>query len=877
MQQRVPGPIASILTTLSQHASRQDLDAVTTETMRTTRLAATVQVPAMFLFFVLAAPMSALLFGHGRGSADSILIADTVIWLAMGTIPFMVTYVLYRGFYALEDNKTPFFIQLVISAVNAGAALVLVLSENEPATVAQRLGLAYSLAYLVGAVVCFVLLKRRLPGLSPSELLQQFARLSLASLPAAGVAWGIVWFAGIWDSMLITLVGFVVAGVVALAVFVLVARLLHIEEADQMTATLLRRFRRGAAESTSPEDEAAELPDSTNEADEQSVGAIDGDQEVADAVAYGAAATTTLPAGMVAPLVVSSTVDPADLYPSAEVTAGAMLGRYRLDEHLDTRVGLQAWRGYDTALSRSVMIQILGEDDPRQAEFLLLSRQAAVATDSRFLRVLDVEAGGGPGIGAYAVHEYATAQTLSTLLAQGELTGREAAWITRELADGLWPMHHQNLFHRELNPDTVVITATGDVKILSFLVEGGLHPTPGPEYGRLRDVQALGRLLYATLVARWPGGDLYGLRAAPTDGHGRLLTPSQVKAGVPRPLDDICDRILSDTPRGRVTKLTSAHEIVAALNAVLGGISAAPDLQRRIRSAAAAEEASTAPAAPLPPVATATPGAAPPSQATVRPASAAAPSSPPSPPSGVTNTRAADSETESLPFTPVPPPAQRTATSDVPLLGGDTRPDGPRFGARWLLIGFVVLLVLGIGTAVANQLGGKGPSAAPSGSAASTGGVALAISGIRDFDPKADGGSGNENAKLAPLAIDKQVDTAWTTERYKGKPNLGGLKPGVGLVVDLGSVQDVSSVVVNFVGAGTNAEVRVPAQQAADAPPMTSVKDWSVVASVNAAPDGNSTFTFAPLKARFILVYLTSLPADNGTFMGGVREVAVRR
>ncbi|HBX82218.1 MAG TPA: murein biosynthesis integral membrane protein MurJ, partial [Propionibacteriaceae bacterium] len=108
-----------------------------------------------------------------------------VIWLAMGTIPFMVTYVLYRGFYALEDNKTPFFIQLVISAVNAGAALVLVLSENEPATVAQRLGLAYSLAYLVGAVVCFVLLKRRLPGLSPSELLQQFARLSLASLPAA--------------------------------------------------------------------------------------------------------------------------------------------------------------------------------------------------------------------------------------------------------------------------------------------------------------------------------------------------------------------------------------------------------------------------------------------------------------------------------------------------------------------------------------------------------------------------------------------------------------------------------------------------------------------------------------------------------------------
>ena len=59
----------------------------------------------------------------------------------------------------------------------------------------------------------------------------------------------------------------------------------------------------------------------------------------------------------------------------------------------------------------------------------------------------------------------------------------------------------------------------------------------------------------------------------------------------------------------------------------------------------------------------------------------------------------------------------------------------------------------------------------------------------RDFDPEAD--PPEENPDEAPNAIDGDAATSWTTSTYRGDPALGGLKPGVGLMVDLGKDQEV--------------------------------------------------------------------------------------
>ena len=89
----------------------------------------------------------------------------------------------------------------------------------------------------------------------------------------------------------------------------------------------------------------------------------------------------------------------------------------------------------------------------------------AAATDSRFLRVLDVVAS-EPGAGPYLVYEYASGQSLEKVLQGGPLTGVETAWIVREVADAMIWLHAQGLYHRRLSPATLLITGSGNVKVL---------------------------------------------------------------------------------------------------------------------------------------------------------------------------------------------------------------------------------------------------------------------------------------------------------------------------------------------------------------------------------------------------------------------------
>src|SRR5690625_7381249 len=69
---------------------------------------------------------------------------------------------------------------------------------------------------------------------------------------------------------------------------------------------------------------------------------------------------------------------------------------------------------------------------------------------------------------------------------------------------------------------------------------------------------SIGKLLYVCLAGRWPGGRIDGLKAAPTE-HGRLLRPRQVRAGVSRDVDTVCDRILGTPPRHGEEPLRTAR------------------------------------------------------------------------------------------------------------------------------------------------------------------------------------------------------------------------------------------------------------------------------------------------------------------------------
>ncbi|MBK8447000.1 MAG: murein biosynthesis integral membrane protein MurJ [Micropruina sp.] len=880
----------AMLPQASRLAAAKDLVGVADEVNRAIRLAVTFLVPASIGLIVLADPIARVAFGSGQGRTDYHFVAWTLMAFAVGLVPYTIQYLYLRGFYALEDTSTPFYLQVAISGANTVLAIGFTLAWQNVTTVAPRLALAYSFAYLLGVWISHRALRKRLSALSGGSLVRHLATLVGATVPAALLAYAITWFFGRFTGLVMALVGLALAGVVAVLTFFFAAKRLGIVETTQMLAVLRRRRTEPELEPVVVvENEIDELADEVGHGppDAPELEAVDTVNDDPDGTGQFIAVDRPDTPPSDQPLL--HYPDPEDGHAPvmdvptdsavADVVVGQVLGeRYRLDEVLARRGNALTWRAFDQRLSRPVLMHLLPPDDPRGPELIGVAKRASGAPDSAFLRVLD--AGAFDDGESYIVYEYSTGTSIAEVLRGGALSPVEAAWVVKELAQAMAALHSRGLFHERLNPETVVITAAGNVRIVGLLVEAALDPTPQTHQGEAADVRALGSLLYACLVTRWPGADGYGMKAAPADG-ARTLSPAQVKAGVPRMLDTLCDRILNRTPRNRQSPITTARGIAQQLNAVLGQASAAPDLERRLRM-------------PIEPIRTtagrSTPGAA----TTSALGTAGTFNAPVPPPLPRPATSTADEfetgestqpwqfpglgkpEESTEPFTPIPPPARTPEPRLMvpsPQRGGIGR---PRRTALAVVIGlFGLLLAGGLVWVAVVQL--NTPRAQPSPTVTASAAQVIPIASVKDFDPSADGGSDAENPRLAGRAIDDDPETFWLTERYRGDPRMGRMKPGAGLVVDLGSVTSVSQVSVGVLGTGTAVELRSPKEAGATSAPMRSQADWTIIDSIPKAT-GTAVFKLSkPIKTRFLLIYLTSLPPESGSYyQGGIGTIEVR-
>jgi len=110
---------------------------------------------------------------------------------------------------------------------------------------------------------------------------------------------------------------------------------------------------------------------------------------------------------------------------------------------------------------------------------------------------------------------------------------------------------------------------------------------------------------------------------------------------------------------------------------------------------------------------------------------------------------------------------------------------------------------------------------------------------------------------------------------YRGSANLGGLKPGVGLVVDLGKPTQVSSVTVTLTGSGTDISAWIPSNDTSRAS-MRSIKDWTKADGQSDA-NGKVTLDLGEKKTRYVLIYLTKLPSvSDGRYQGGISTITVQ-
>ncbi|WP_116947837.1 murein biosynthesis integral membrane protein MurJ [Jiangella endophytica] len=857
----------ALLPRLSDLAADGNLDDVREKLVSALRMCLAVIIPLGALMAALAFPLTALIFDYGSAGGQTGRLALTLILLMPGLVGFTVHYLVLRGFYALQDTKTPFYTQIWVSAVIMIGAVAVAVAAPGPQYVTMALAAGYSLAYLVGATVGAVRLQHRIGALGSGQLVQHVIRLLIHSAIAAGLAW-LVWRGwtglGISDALpalLARALELLIGGTVGVVTFIGLAYAFRVPEIRSAVAMVLNRLRGGGRPSTAVDpgdllEDTAEYhipvetgtlsifrrpvdPDMTSEffLDETLPGVPSFFDTHAggyrDRAGVGGAAAVGLDAAregarVVQPLPGTRPGTPPGPPPGPRTPAPGqrrtVAGRYRFERLLQDADGIQSWQAVDDVLRRAVFVQAIALDDLRAPGFATAARVSSTVSDPRFLRVLDV---GSDDDVAYVVREWTPGQSLAALLAHaGAFHPEQAAAVGREVAEAMATAHAQGLAHRHLDPTLVFVTADGSVKIAGLETEYALRgpaqtpcaPTdPSHPHPSELDAIGIGGVLYSALTARWPIGTPGGLPPAPLI-DGRLASPRQVRPGVPRQLDAVTDRAIGHARRHHATPLVTPLEVATEL----------ANGARNHQRAVVADEAVVA----APPALLDEPG--------------------PPPPSRVEQLR-----------------ERRKSGRTARLLGV--------MAAMLLLVGSTLVglqLLLGAiddaGDDDSSSTSTPGVSeTTPAGETPAAEPTPIAAAGATDYDPA---GNDEENPSDVGNVIDGDPDSTWTTVNYYDP--LEDQKAGVGVYLDLGQAVSVREVRLALINAGATFELRVAPDDATQAP--GDLDGWTTIDTVEDTEQNVTRTLDEAVSTRYLLVWFTQLPlADDGNYRSGIAEAEV--
>ena len=246
--------VTALLPALSRLAHEGKLKEVGEDVAGAMRLVAALVVPIAAMLFVLGSDVSVLLFGYGAATTDQAAVMGDVVSIFMiGLLPFTLFYVLLRGFYAMEDTRTPFVVTVIFSVIMLALVLSLfafltdlgVTSAGGPQIAGIALG--YVLAYWCGFVVLWWWLAHRLGSLQSGATMWVLLRLLIAGGIAVLVA-GVTRTATLdllisdgLNTQLTSLVLMMAAVIVGVPTFFFAAWLLRVREVSAAVAMVKSR------------------------------------------------------------------------------------------------------------------------------------------------------------------------------------------------------------------------------------------------------------------------------------------------------------------------------------------------------------------------------------------------------------------------------------------------------------------------------------------------------------------------------------------------------------------------------------------------------------------------------------------------------------
>jgi putative peptidoglycan lipid II flippase len=241
--------VTALLPGLSRIAHRGDLAAVSRMVTDTIRTACALVIPIMAVLFPLAPLLAALMFGFGAASRDAAFqIGYTVDGMLVGLVPFTIYYVLLRGWYSMEDTKTPFFMSLWLNGIDVVLAILLFFVAPTALKV-PAIGLAFGLTYWAMMVIAWPVLARRMGGMATRSTWTAIGRMLVAGVVTALASLATLlaftnFTDGLWESRLEQLLVLIIASAVGFLAFLLAAKLLRISEVGAAVGVVRRKLAR---------------------------------------------------------------------------------------------------------------------------------------------------------------------------------------------------------------------------------------------------------------------------------------------------------------------------------------------------------------------------------------------------------------------------------------------------------------------------------------------------------------------------------------------------------------------------------------------------------------------------------------------------------
>jgi serine/threonine-protein kinase len=265
---------------------------------------------------------------------------------------------------------------------------------------------------------------------------------------------------------------------------------------------------------------------------------------------------------------------------------GRMLGdRYQIGEVIGRGGMAEVHEGRDLRLGRRVAVKILRPDlarDPSfQARFRREAQSAAALNHPNIVAVYDTGEDTLMGEGEtavivpYIVMEYVDGMTLRQLLASGRrLLPERALEIGAGVLSALDYAHRHGIVHRDIKPANVMLTRTGDVKVMDFGIARAMNDTNtatmtaaqsvmgtaqylSPEQARgevvdaRSDLYSASVLLYELLTGKPPFTGDSPVSIAYQHVSEMPTPPSQVDPGVTSEIDAVVLRALAKSPDDR--------------------------------------------------------------------------------------------------------------------------------------------------------------------------------------------------------------------------------------------------------------------------------------------------------------------------------------